>query len=163
MTFRTHSWCNREVEKKILEWRHNGHDGVSKHQPHNCSLNRLFRRRSKKTLKLRVPGLCAGNSPVIGEFPSQKASNAENVSIWWRHHAYGLRNLHCSDNWHTRSKTSNLTTEYWTLRNKLQWNYNRNSNIFIQESASEIAVCEMAAILSWPQCVKNYGFFVCGV
>ena len=29
--------------------------------------------------------LCAGNLPVTGEFPTQKASNAENVSIWWRH------------------------------------------------------------------------------
>ena len=35
------------------------------------------RRRSKKTSKLRVTGLCEGNSPVIGEFPAQKASNAE--------------------------------------------------------------------------------------
>ena len=42
---------------------------------------------SKKTPKLRVIGLCAGNSPVTGEFPAQRASNAENVSIWWRHHA----------------------------------------------------------------------------
>ena len=40
----------------------------------------------KKISKLRVTALCAGNSPVTGEFPSQKASNAENVSIWWRHH-----------------------------------------------------------------------------
>ena len=39
-----------------------------------------------KTLKLRVTGLCGGNSPVTGEFPAQMASNAENVSIWWRHH-----------------------------------------------------------------------------
>ena len=45
------------------------------------------RRKSKKTSKLRVTGLCAGNSPVTGEFPAQRASNAENVSIWWRHHA----------------------------------------------------------------------------
>ena len=29
---------------------------------------------------------CAGNSPGTGEFPAQMASNAENVSIWWRHH-----------------------------------------------------------------------------
>ena len=36
--------------------------------------------------KLRVTGLCAGNSPVTGEFPAQMASNAENISIWWRHH-----------------------------------------------------------------------------
>ena len=44
------------------------------------------RRRSKKASKLRVTSLWEGNSPVTGEFPAQKASNAENVSIWWRHH-----------------------------------------------------------------------------
>ena len=48
---------------KTLHWRHNDHDGVSNHQPHGCLLNRLFRGRSKKTSKLRVTGLCAGNSP----------------------------------------------------------------------------------------------------
>ena len=41
---------------------------------------------SKKTSKLRVTGLCEGNSPVTTEFPAQRASNAENISIWWRHH-----------------------------------------------------------------------------
>ena len=46
--------------KITLEWRHNGRDNVSNHQPHDCILNRLFRRRSKKTSKLRVIGLCAG-------------------------------------------------------------------------------------------------------
>ena len=46
-----------------LRWRHNDHDGVSNHQPHHCLLNCLFGRRSKKTSKLRVTGLCAGNSP----------------------------------------------------------------------------------------------------
>ena len=30
--------------------------------------------------------ICVGNLPVTGEFPTQKASNAENVSIWWRHY-----------------------------------------------------------------------------
>ena len=71
-----------------LRWRHNDHAGVSNHQPPGCLLNRLFRRKSKKTSKLRVTGLCAGNSPGIGEFPAQMASYAENVSIWWRHHVY---------------------------------------------------------------------------
>ena len=42
----------------------------------------------------------------------------------------------------------------WTLRNKLQWNLNPNSNVFIQENAFESVVCETVAILSWPQCVK---------
>ena len=46
-----------------LRWRHNEHAGVSNHQPHGCLLNRLFRRRWKKTSKLRVTGLCEGNSP----------------------------------------------------------------------------------------------------
>ena len=31
--------------------------------------------------KHQVAGLCAGNSPVTGEFPAQIASNVENVSI----------------------------------------------------------------------------------
>ena len=35
---------------------------------------------------LCVTGLCEGNSPVTGEFPTQRASNAENVFFWWRHH-----------------------------------------------------------------------------
>ena len=69
-----------------LLWRHNGSDSVPNHQPHDCLLNRLFRQRWKRTSKLRITGLCAGNSPVTGEFPSQRASNVENVSIWWRHH-----------------------------------------------------------------------------
>ena len=69
-----------------LRWRHNGCNSVSNHQPHHCLLNLLFRRRSKKTSKLRVTGLCAGNSPGTGEFPAQMASYAENVSTWWRHH-----------------------------------------------------------------------------
>ena len=62
-----------------LHWRYNDHDGVSNHQPHGCLLNRLFRRRWKKTSKLCVTGLCVWNSP---------ASYAKNVSIWWRHHVY---------------------------------------------------------------------------
>ena len=65
------------ISLSALQWRHNEHDGVSNHQPHDCLLNRLFRPRSKKTSTLRVTGLCAGNSPVTGEFPAQEACNAE--------------------------------------------------------------------------------------
>ena len=49
-------------------------------------VNHSIRGRSKKTSKLRVTGLYAGNSQVTGEFPAQMASNAENGSISWRHH-----------------------------------------------------------------------------
>ena len=87
-----------------LRWRHNDHAGVWNHQPHGCLLNRLFRRKSKKTSKLRVTGLCAGNSPGTGEFPAQMASYAENVSIWWRHHVLTWFNFNPSmDKWsHTQ-------------------------------------------------------------
>ena len=77
-----------QIKSIPLRWRHNDHAGVSNHQPHGCLLNRLFRRKSKITSKLRVTGLCVGNSPGTGEFPAQMASYAENVSIWWRHHAH---------------------------------------------------------------------------
>ena len=74
--------------KSALHWRHNDQDGVSNHQPHGRLLNRLFRRRSKKTSKFRVTGLCVGTSPGTGEFPAQMASNAENVYIWWHHYGW---------------------------------------------------------------------------
>ena len=63
----------------VLQWRHNGSDSVTNHLPHDCLFNRWFRRRSKRTSKLRVNGLCAGNSPGTGELPAQMVSNAENV------------------------------------------------------------------------------------
>ena len=75
-----------EIPTFTLLWCHNGHDGFSNHQPHHCLLNCLFSRRSKKTSNLCVTGLCVGNSAETGEFPAQMASNAENFSIWWRHH-----------------------------------------------------------------------------
>ena len=121
------------VIKLALQWRHNGRDSVSNHQPHDCFLNRLFRRRSKKTSKLRVTGLCAGNSPGTGEFPAQMASNAENVYIWWRHHEVafkwffhdsvltGTAVLHC---FHTLNNCStsitNQPTNPWTRDNSLR-------------------------------------------
>ena len=55
--------CMCKYPRGSLRWRHNDHAGVPNHQPHGCLLNRLFRHRSKKTSKLRVTGLCAGNSP----------------------------------------------------------------------------------------------------
>ena len=73
-----------------LQCRNYGCDSVSNHQPQDCLLNRLFRRRSKKTSKLRVIGLSMGNSPGTDEFPAQTASYAENFSIWWRHHEISM-------------------------------------------------------------------------
>ena len=63
-----------------LQWRHDERDGISNHQPHGRLFHRLhvlLRRRWKKTPKLRVTGLCEGNSTVTGEFPAEMASNAD--------------------------------------------------------------------------------------
>ena len=102
-----------------IEWEHlychiMGRDSVSNHQPDDYLLNRLFRRRSKKTSKLRVTGLCAGNSPMTGEFPAQMASNTENVSIWWRHHVRGL-NCHTIGHYRTLTRPgcpNEMDTQY---------------------------------------------------
>ena len=71
--------------RKSLQWRHYNRDGVSNHRRLNFN-STAFRRRSKITSKLRLTGLCEGNSPVTFELPAQRASNAEKVSIWRCHH-----------------------------------------------------------------------------
>ena len=74
---------NQKWEIMPLRWRHNERDGVSNHWRLECMLKRFFRWKSKKMSKLRVTGLCEGNPPVTGGFPSLMASAAENVSIRW--------------------------------------------------------------------------------
>ena len=96
---RTAVMSDTHEDSNPLRWHNNERDSVSNYQPHHCLLNRLFRCRSKKTSKLRVTGLCVGNSPVPGEFPAQMASYAENVSIWWRHHAELLKTMWCLPHW----------------------------------------------------------------
>ena len=101
-----------------FQWRHNGRDGVSNHQAHHCLLNRLSRRSSKKTSKLRVTGLCAGNSPVTGGFPPpHMASNTENVSNWWRHHEMYVKyqNPTVASDGHSVKQYAGSCSEYVTL------------------------------------------------
>ena len=80
-----------------LRWRHNERDSVSNHQPHGCLLNGLLRRRSQKTSKLRVTGLCVGNSPG----PVQRAS-------------YGTKGQ-------LRGKCFHLMTSSWLHQVALKW------------------------------------------
>ena len=86
--------CYRIISKRIMAWC----VVTGRWAPNSMEImmtasngNILFRCRSKKTSKLRVTGLCEGNSPGTGEFPAQMASNAENISIWWRHHIPGTK------------------------------------------------------------------------
>ena len=81
-------WRGSGILLATLHWRHNGRDSVSNHQPHDCLLNCLFRRRSKKNTKAPRHWPLCGEFTGTGEFPAQMASNAENVSICWRHHEH---------------------------------------------------------------------------
>ena len=91
------------------------------------SLNRLFMRKSKKTPNLRLTGLCGGNPPVTDGFPSQRASNAEYVSIWWRQHAYYVHPSHTEQFISLRpdhlvvSGDSILTCHFDTAFSELDW------------------------------------------
>ena len=89
-----------QVPWTTLQWRYNERDGISNHRHLDCLLNRLFRHRSKETSKLRITGLYEGNPLVTGRFHSQRASNAENVFIWWYHH--DMRKRDRFKLWHTR-------------------------------------------------------------
>ena len=113
---------SKYYEDVLVEWfgiltiplsrRHNGRDGISNHRRFDCLLNRLFSRRSKKTSKFRVTGFCEGNSLMTGQFPSQRASNAENVSIWWRHHVASIPN-ECKYREHTTTHVFRRRWNRW--------------------------------------------------
>ena len=71
-----------------LQWRHNEHDGVSNHQPHDCLLNRLFKAQIKENIK------ASRHWPLYGEFtgdrwiPRTNGQLRGNISFWLRHNAW---------------------------------------------------------------------------
>ena len=58
--------CTVILKIEALQWPHNEHNDVSNHHRLDRLFNHLFRRRWKKTLKIRVTGLCGWNSPHDG-------------------------------------------------------------------------------------------------
>ena len=82
----------------------------------------------------RVTHICVGNLTII-DSDNGLSPERRRVIIW----------------------TNAAILLIWTLGNKLQWNFNQNSNIFIEENAFENVVCEMLFISSRPQCVKLIG------
>ena len=100
-----------------LQWRHYGHDSVSNHQPRDCLLNRLFRRRSKKTSKPRVTGLCVGNSPGPVNSPHKRSLTRkmfpfDDVIMWIKacSKTYGMNRPVCLD-----AHNYLLTRLFWRL------------------------------------------------
>ena len=82
-----------------LQWRHNGRDSVSDHQPRHCFIQRFIQAQIKESIK------APRHWPLCGEFTGDQwiprtnaqkrgkcfhlmifCSNAENVSTWWCHH-----------------------------------------------------------------------------
>ena len=68
---------SRRLAKSALQWRHNGRDSVSNHQPRDCLLNRLFRRQSKKTSKPQWPVISPLKWPV-----TRKMFPFDDVIMW---------------------------------------------------------------------------------
>ena len=116
-----------------LQWRHDGRDDVSNHQPQDCLVNRLFGRRSNKTSKQCVTGLCAGNSPRTSEFRAQMASNAENVSIWWSHHELSCRNLYSIMTWSEHHCNEEYNKIIFIIFHNHFWNGPRNQVIRLRQ------------------------------
>ena len=141
----------------FIKLRHNGRDGVSNHQPHECLLNCLFRGRSKKTSKLRVTGFCAGNSPMTGEFPAQMASNAENVSIWW------VIMCNCYSLLYYCLGFQSLSGRRFGLRHfESIWNLDSGLKLFIQQQNTWQYTKEMKSYVEqllhymvWHRCIKH--------
>ena len=117
-----------------LQWRHNEHDGVSNHQHHDCLLNRLFRRRSKKISKLCASGLCEGNSPVTSEFHTKMTSNVEKVAFLWRHHVPSVSLTYQGLNknpWYSPDHTSDAISGFknrWDVWNLTEMLYRGSSS-----------------------------------
>ena len=73
---------NYQGHSMTLHWRHDERDAVSNHQPHDCLPNVYSGPDEKENIK------APRHWPLCGDrwIPRTMASNAENVSIWWRHH-----------------------------------------------------------------------------
>ena len=76
---------------KSWRWCHNERDGVSNHRVLHCLLNRLFSHRKHQSsaslafvrgIELELELISTGDQWI----PTQRASDAGNVSVWWRHH-----------------------------------------------------------------------------
>ena len=148
-----HVWPFFVLDQKLnnpLQWRHNEHDSVSNQQPNDCLLNRLFGRRSKKTSKLRVTGLCAGNPPGTGEFPAQRASNAEkcfhlmtsswqnsNVPIFTTTVQWRQMNVTAFS---AKQITSNSTSVQYHIQDNIKASHKRKDSVY----KNKITVCKWA-------------------
>ena len=75
-----------QYHSPTLQWRHNERNGVSNHRRLGGLLKRLFRRISKKhQSSASLAFVRAIHGWPVNSLHKQMASNAKNVSLWWRH------------------------------------------------------------------------------
>ena len=94
-----------------LQWRHHDHDGVSIHQPHGCFIQSFIQTQIKENIKApRHWSLC-------GEFTGDRtrASYAESVSIWWRHHVMTLTKAFSEFSSQLIGSGNGFSTEHMTV------------------------------------------------
>ena len=133
--------CPRDCHWNRITWSpFTNRDGVSYHRRLDCLLNRLFRCRSKKSSKLRVTCLFEGNSQETCEFPAQRASNAENVSNWWRLEL-GIRNhlfeeIYSTCNWRKVTFSFIVHIDVGCWKNQFVWKRPTSTNIDIKRTSA---------------------------
>ena len=104
--------CDRN-QLYALQWRHNDHGG--------SPASRLFTKsfiqaKIKEHIKAPLHWPLCGEFTGTGEFPAQRASYAENVSIWWRHHGISsIQGWQCKVN--PNIKLYNYVWKIFSLRN----------------------------------------------
>ena len=84
-------WSEKSYTTKIPDY-YSGAVTLRLKSPATRLLVNSYSGPTAKETKIHTLSLYKGNPPVIGGFPSQRASNAKNVSTWWRHHG-----LHTKD------------------------------------------------------------------
>ena len=77
--------CSACIYAMTLQWRHNDH-GASQITSLALFTQPFIQTHIKENIKAPRHWPLCGEFTGTGEFPAQKASYAENVSIWWRHH-----------------------------------------------------------------------------
>ena len=111
------------ISRYPLQLRHNERDGVQNRRRLHRLFNRLFKHKSKKISKLRVTGLCEGNSPVTGEFPHKEPVKGKMFPF---DDVIMLTHIHSSMTlWHIHSSMT-----LWHLARQLQMATMNNSFIW---------------------------------
>ena len=127
---------------------------VASHRRLDCLLNSLCGRKSKKTSKLYVTGPCEWNSPVTREFPAQRASVAENVSVWWRHHDWSVCSTICVG-LHKKTQRNHFTGTLWEESAGVRWipltRINNADNVYMSPCCTSDTDIAYTDICVWLQ------------